>query len=76
MKSRWWWIGTARERSQTNGMHDLSEPTSSGSRPVVVARQLGAELAHPSADLVGVEEDLADSLVELGQRAQDAFRSP
>ena len=42
----------------------------------VVARQLGADLPHPAAELVGVEEDLADSLVELGQCAQDAFRSP
>jgi hypothetical protein len=44
--------------------------------PFVVARELGADLTDPSADLVGVEEDLADPFVELGQRAQDAFRSP
>jgi hypothetical protein len=39
-------------------------------------RQLGPDLPHPSTDLVGAQEDLADSLVELGQCAQDAFRSP
>jgi hypothetical protein len=39
-------------------------------------RQLRSELADPGADLVAVEEDLADTLVELDQRAQEAFRSP
>jgi hypothetical protein len=43
--------------------------------PVVVARDLGAELADAGADLVAVEEDLADSLVERAD-AQDAFRNP
>ena len=43
---------------------------------LVVARQFGADLADPAADLAGVEEDLADPFVELRQRAQDAFRSP
>jgi len=28
------------------------------------------------ADLVRIEEDLADALVDLDQRAQEAFRSP
>ena len=52
-------------------MHDFSEPTSSGSRPVVVARDLGAELPHPAADLVGVEVDLADA----ARRAQGPVAS-
>jgi hypothetical protein len=42
----------------------------------VVARQLRADLPDPAADLPGIEEDLADALVELDQRAQEAFRSP
>ena len=44
--------------------------------PFVVPGELGADLADAAANLVGFEEDLADSFVELGQRAQDAFRSP
>jgi hypothetical protein len=31
---------------------------------------------HARADLVSIEEDLADALVELDQRAQEAFRNP
>lgn len=42
----------------------------------VVAGDLRADLTDPSVNLAGLEKDLADSLVELGQRAQDAFRSP
>jgi hypothetical protein len=42
----------------------------------VVAGQLGAELANACDDLVRIEEDLADALVELDQRAQEAFRNP
>jgi hypothetical protein len=43
----------------------------------VVPRQLGGQLADASADLVGVEEDLADALVELDQwlRKPSAARS-
>jgi hypothetical protein len=33
-------------------------------------------LSNAGADLVSVEEDLADALVELDQRAQEAFRNP
>jgi hypothetical protein len=33
-------------------------------------------LARARADLVSIEEDLADALVELDQRAQEAFRNP
>jgi hypothetical protein len=39
-------------------------------------RHLGGELSHTRADLVSIEEDLADALVELDQRAQEAFRNP
>jgi hypothetical protein len=42
----------------------------------VVAAQLRGELPDPRADLVGVEEDLADALVRLEQRAQEAFCNP
>jgi hypothetical protein len=42
----------------------------------VVTGQLGAELANARDDLVRIEEDLADALVELDQRAQEAFRNP
>ena len=42
----------------------------------VVAAQLGADLPDPRADLVSIEEDLGDALVELGQRAQEAFCNP
>ena len=42
----------------------------------VVAAQLGAQLPDTRADLVSIEEDLADALVELDQRAQEAFRNP
>jgi hypothetical protein len=42
----------------------------------IVARELGAELTDAGADLVGVEEDLPDSLVACRQGAQDAFSSP
>lgn len=42
----------------------------------VVARELGAELADARADLVGVEEDLADALVQNVVDAQDAFARP
>jgi hypothetical protein len=42
----------------------------------VVAGQLGAELADAAAELVRIEEDLADALVALDQRAQEAFCSP
>jgi hypothetical protein len=45
-------------------------------RPLELRRQLRAELADTCADLVRIEEDLADALVELDQRAQEAFRSP
>ena len=41
-----------------------------------VLRELGADLTDAPTDLVGIEEDFADSFVELCQRAQDAFRSP
>jgi hypothetical protein len=44
--------------------------------PGVVAGQVGAELPDAAADLVALEEDLADAPVELDQRAQEAFRSP
>jgi hypothetical protein len=44
--------------------------------PRELRRQLSAELADARADLVRIEEDLADALVELDQRAQEAFRSP
>jgi hypothetical protein len=44
--------------------------------PCVVLGQLGAELPDARADLVSIEEDLADALVELDQRAQEAFRNP
>jgi hypothetical protein len=40
----------------------------------VVARDLGGELVDAGTDLVGVEEDLADPVVQ--QDGQDAFRSP
>jgi hypothetical protein len=33
-------------------------------------------LARARADLVSIEEDLADALVEVDQRAQEAFRNP
>jgi hypothetical protein len=33
-------------------------------------------MTHARADLVSIEEDLADPLVELDQRAQEAFRNP
>jgi hypothetical protein len=33
-------------------------------------------LSNARADLVSVEEDLADALVELDQRAQEAFCNP
>jgi hypothetical protein len=33
MKSRLWWVGIERDRSQMNGKHAFSEPTSSGSLP-------------------------------------------
>jgi hypothetical protein len=33
-------------------------------------------LARARADLVSIEEDLADALIELDQRAQEAFRNP
>jgi hypothetical protein len=42
----------------------------------VVPAQLRAELADPCADLVAFEEDLADALVRLEQRAQEAFCNP
>jgi hypothetical protein len=42
----------------------------------VVAAELRAELPDAGADLVGIEEDLADALVELDQRAQEAFCNP
>jgi len=42
----------------------------------VLARQLAAELADTRRDLVGVEEDLPDTVVESFQEAQDAFRNP
>jgi hypothetical protein len=42
----------------------------------VVTGQLGAELANARDDLVRIEEDLADALVGLDQRAQEAFRNP
>jgi hypothetical protein len=42
----------------------------------IVARELGAQLADAGADLVGVQEDLADALVSCRQGAQDAFLSP
>jgi hypothetical protein len=45
-------------------------------RPLVVAAQLGTELADATADLVAVEKDLSYALVELDRRAQEAFRSP
>jgi hypothetical protein len=44
--------------------------------PLVRACKLGTDLANPAANLVGFEEYLADPFVELGQCAQDAFRSP
>ena len=43
---------------------------------LVVVGDLDSDFSDTSSNLVGVEKDLADSLVELGQRAQDAFRSP
>jgi hypothetical protein len=42
----------------------------------VVAAQLRAELANARDDPVSIEEDVADALVELDQRAQEAFRNP
>jgi hypothetical protein len=42
----------------------------------VVPTQLRAELPDACADLVGIEEDLGDALVELNQRAQEAFCNP
>jgi len=39
-------------------------------------RQFRAQLSNAPADLVGIEKDLADAPVELGQRAQEAFRNP
>jgi hypothetical protein len=45
-------------------------------RPLELRRQLPTELADTCADLVRIEEDLADALVELDQRAQEAFRNP
>jgi hypothetical protein len=33
-------------------------------------------LSNARDDLVSIEEDLADTLVELDQRAQEAFRNP
>jgi hypothetical protein len=39
-------------------------------------RQLGGQLSNARADLVGIEKDLSDAPVELGQRAQEAFRNP
>jgi hypothetical protein len=42
----------------------------------VVARQLCPELSNARAYLVSIEEDFADALVELDQRAQEAFRNP
>ena len=46
-----------------NGMQRLQRADEQRLAARVVARQLGAELAHARADLVGVEEDLADALV-------------
>jgi hypothetical protein len=54
----------------------LERADEEGLVPGVVLRQFGADLANAAADLLGVEEDLADSFVELCQCAQDAFRSP
>ena len=42
----------------------------------MVSRQVRAELTDAGADLVRVEEDTADALVELDERAQEAFRNP
>jgi hypothetical protein len=42
----------------------------------VVGGELVPDLPDPGADLLGVEEDLADALVAFCQRGQDAFRSP
>jgi hypothetical protein len=42
----------------------------------VVARQFRAELPNARPDLISIEKDVADALVELDQRAQEAFRNP
>ena len=59
-----------------NGIDAFSEPTSIGSRPVVVPRELRAELPHPRAELGGREEHLADAGVMDARFGQDAFWSP
>jgi hypothetical protein len=54
----------------------FERPDEEGLLAGVVTAQLRAELPDPRDDLVSIEEDLADALVELGQRAQEAFRNP
>jgi len=54
----------------------LERPDEERLLPLVVARQLARELTDAGADLVGVEEDLADARVACRQGAQDAFLSP
>jgi hypothetical protein len=54
----------------------LQRPDEERLRAREVARQLGAEFADARAELTRVEKDLADALVALDQRAQEAFRSP
>jgi hypothetical protein len=54
----------------------LQRPDEQRLLALVVACEVGAELADAAADLVGIEEDLSDALVALDQRAQEAFRSP
>jgi hypothetical protein len=83
-------LAVARELEEVEGMMDrrrarevadegdarLERPDEQRLLRRVVTRQLLPDLTNPSADLLRVEEDLADSLVAFCQRAQDAFRSP
>jgi hypothetical protein len=58
------------------GNAGLQRADEQGLQPLVVARDLGAELGDARRDLLGGEEDLPDPLVLLRQDAQDAFCSP
>jgi hypothetical protein len=83
-------LAVARELDEVEGMVDrrgarqVADERQAGLQgadeqrlaPGVVLRELGADLADAGADLLGVEEDLADALVSGGQRRQEAFRSP
>jgi hypothetical protein len=54
----------------------LQRPDEQRLMGAVVAAELLADLSYPGADLVGVEEYLADALVACRRCAQDAFARP